>query len=229
MGIESVARCQCRRLSRDAHLRHLRLGGDRQACREDEVRCVLDVYFDQQRNPLPWDPRMSPVELDLSQTSSEFLASAANRLKRPRSTLPGAGVRVPLTDPQTGKELGWQDWHGNILGGWISAISYDKNIFSDYSMLTLSTSCTSPVRELWLTSGNLYKTDIPDSPRLKHRIILPDDWQQRVKQAMSASEQRSRPFYREQGEKALKALQTNPAQPVPFFPPVAPAQTGDKP
>ena len=85
-------------------------------------------------------------------------------------------------------------------------------------MLTLSASCTSPARELWLTTGNLYKTDIPDSPRLKHRIILPDDWQQRVKQAMAASEQRSRAFYREQGEKALKALQKNQPSQSPSFP-----------
>ncbi len=193
-------------------------GGDRQACREDEVRCVLDVYFDQQRNPLPWDPRMPPVELDLSQTSSEFLASAGNRLIRPRSTLPGAGVRVPLTDPQTGKELGWMYWDKSGSSGWIGIISYDKNIFNQISMITLSTSCYQAPGELWLTTEVLNRSEVPNSPQLKHRVILPDNWQQRVKQAMAASEQRSRAFYREQGEKALKALQkTQPSQP-PSFP-----------
>ena len=65
-------------------------GGDRQACREDEVRCVLDVYFDQQRNPLPWDPRMSPVGLDRRQTSLAFLTNSATPPVRPHTKLPGS-------------------------------------------------------------------------------------------------------------------------------------------
>jgi hypothetical protein len=204
-------------------------GGDRQACREDEVRCVLDVYFDQQRNPLPWDPRMSPVELDRRQTSLAFMTNLANPPVRPRTKLPGAGVREPLTDPQTGKELGWMYWDKSGSSGWTGIISYDKNIFSQISMITIGTSCYQAPGELWLTTEVLNRSEVPNSPQLKHRVILPENWQQQVKQAMAASEQRSRAFYREQGEKALKALQTNPAQPVPFFPPVAPAQTGDKP
>ena len=37
-------------------------GGNPKACRTDEVRCEMDMYFDQTRNPLPWDDRMNPVD-----------------------------------------------------------------------------------------------------------------------------------------------------------------------
>lgn len=59
-------------------------GGNPKACREDEVRCDMDVYFDHQRNPLPWDERMRPTDLDRSTSSLAFIGNIANPFVRPK-------------------------------------------------------------------------------------------------------------------------------------------------
>jgi len=49
-------------------------------------------------------------------------------------------------------------------------------------------------------------------------ISMPSSWQLRVKQALTDSDQRSKSFFKQQGEKALKALQAQPAVSKPVTP-----------
>ena len=194
-------------------------GGDPSACREDEVRCDMDVYFNHKKNPLPWDDRMHATEMDRSMTSQWFIGNVANPLARPQSPLIGGPIpRGPFTDPKSGKELGWQDWHGGSVGGWLGTRAYDREIFAGISLVTFGASCTSPALELWLASEGLSKRDVPGSQSLKQLVILPLTWQLRVKQALTDSDQRSKSFFRQQGEKALKALQAQPAVSKPAAP-----------
>ena len=120
-------------------------GGDPKACREDEVRCHMDVYFDHKRNPLPWDERMRPTDLDFDTTSQWFIGNVANRLMRPQTTLLGGPPlpRSPFTDPKTGKELGWQGGYyrkANDRGGsFVGVRAYDREIFHGISSQHFST------------------------------------------------------------------------------------------
>lgn len=190
-------------------------GGDPQACREDEVRCELDLYFDNQRNPLPWDERMNPSDQNYYRSSAWFLASPENRLARPRTSLLGGLPlpREPLTDPKTVKELGWQyftsidDRSGH---GWSAVVSYDRQIFTSTSLVTLGVLCGYPMAVLVITSdGSKTPFDAKD-PSVYKSIMLPKDWQARVANATKQSEQRSREFFKEQGEKALRGLKEVP-------------------
>lgn len=192
-------------------------GGDPKACREDEVRCDMDVYFDHQRNPLPWDERMRPTDLDRSTSSLAFIGNIANPFVRPKGSLIDT-YRSPFSDPKTGKELGWQDWHGSSVGGWLGTRAYDREMFAGISLIIFGASCTSPAQELWLTSEGLSKRDVPGSQFLKQHVILPATWQLRVKQALADSDQRSKSFFKKQGEKALKALQAQPVQNISVTP-----------
>jgi len=194
------------------HYKSCGWGGNPNACRNDEVRCYMDVYFDHKNNPLPWDERMPMIELHSSMTSRFFIGNSANRRVRFESSLPGGRYlpREPFTDPKSGKELGWQSWHGASVGGWIGIVSYDREIFQRLSIVTLGASCTSPAMELWLASAGLSKRDVPSSKSLSHLVILPPTWQARAKQALADSDERSKAFFKQQGEQALKALQTTP-------------------
>jgi hypothetical protein len=189
-------------------------GGNPQACREDEVRCEMDLYFDHQRNPLPWDERMKSSDQNYYRASAWFLASPANRFARPRTNLLGGPPlpREPFTDSQNGKELGWQDYmKGNSVGGWIGTLGYDRELFQGVSLVTLSAVCGQAPLELWLASSSIYRDDIDKSSALSKRIVLPERWRSRVEKDLQSSEQRSKAFYKEQGEKALKALKEAPA------------------
>ena len=64
--------------------------------------------------------------------------------------------------------------------------------------------------ELWLASAGLSNRDVPSSKSLSHLVILPPTWQARAKQALADSDERSKAFFKQQGEQALKALQATP-------------------
>ena len=183
-------------------------GGDPKACRTDEVTCYVDVYFDHQRNPLPWDERYPEVMADANKYSSHFIPAPprVSRLPRRADDISFAWYS-PLVDPKTGKGLGWQNFiKGATNGGWTALLSYDKQIFSGMSLLTLLTSCDTPYDELWLTSGHIYTKDIAVSPQLNRRVELPMSWQIRVQQAMQETSELSQAFFKREGEKAMKAL-----------------------
>lgn len=190
-------------------------GGDPQACREDEVRCEMDLYFDHQRNPLPWDERVNPSDQNHYRSSAWFLASPENRLARPRTSLLGGLPlpRDPLTDPKTSKELGWQyfaSMDGRGGHGWSAVVSYDRQIFASTSLVTLGVMCGYPMAVLVITSdGSKTPFDAKD-PSVYKSILLPKDWRARVANATKQSEQRNREFFKEQGEKALRELKEVP-------------------
>lgn len=190
-------------------------GGNPEACKEDEVRCVLDVYFDESKQSLPWDERMRVANIDESLTSANFLGSMANPRSRPKGSLI-ATYRTPFTDRQTGKELGWQS-AGSISIGWTGILNYDKEIFHGVSLVTLGIGCQ-VIKNLWLADQFVQEKDVSRSMSVKHIILLSGDWQAQVRNALAPYDQRNRAFYRKEGEKALKSLQQNSAMQVPVAP-----------
>jgi hypothetical protein len=187
-------------------------GGNPNACREDEVRCEMDMYFDHGRNPLPWDDRVRSVETDTYKTSVWFFGS--NVLARPKGSLI-ATYRHPFTDPKTGKELGWQT-AGSISIGWTGTRSYDREIFRGVSLVTLGVGCE-VVRAAWLAAEPLREKQL--SAGEAHRFIsLPVAWQTRVKKALYESDERSKAFFKQEGEKAMRELKEKPVQSIPITP-----------
>lgn len=189
-------------------------GGNPQACREEE-RCEMDLYFDHQRNPLPWDERMKSTDQNYYRASAWFLVSPANRFARPRTNLLGGLPlpRDPFTNPSTGKELGWQSFtstEGLSGHGWIAVVGYDRQIFTSTSLVTVGVMCGYPIAALVMASDRAMNPFNPKDPGVYKSILLPKDWQARVASATQESEQRNKAFYKEQGEKALKSLKETP-------------------
>jgi len=199
-------------------------GGHPDACKEDEVRCMLDVYFDHGKQSLPWDERMPSRKLDSYLLSSNFIAPGSylrTSLARPKTSFSFFTDHSPFTDPQTGKGLGWQGgyWHSkNEYGGsFVGLRAYDREIFVGISIAIFGTACNgkSVPQSLWLSNENLGYLDREKS---NHVVTLPADWQIRVREALTPYDQRNRAFYRKEGEKALKALQEKPVPQAPIIP-----------
>ena len=191
-------------------------GGNPEACRKDEVQCFVDMYFDHHKQPLPWDERMPSVRLDSYFLSSQFLRSVANPLMRRIRHKEDLTRSSPFVDVRTGKGLGWQKSGWTI--GWTRTTSYDREIFRGISLVTLSTDCYRPVAEFWLASKGLDPTEIPTSPALHHRVVLPLAWKVRVQELLQAYNQKASAFYRAEGMKAMKSLQDKPMPQVPILP-----------
>lgn len=186
-------------------------GGDPNACREDETRCELDLYFDHKRNPLPWDER-----LRISDSPSTFKTSAffvGGFPYRPHARNGSPLPRPPFTDPTTGFELAWQEYfQGNTVSGWMGIISYDKEVFRDMAMITLGANCNAPAQEIWLGHDLMYYQDIKSGTAIKKRIILPLAWQKRVVDTLRPYILKNNNFLKNQGIKAMKNI-NNPGQP----------------
>lgn len=181
-------------------------GGNPTACKEDETRCMMDVYFDQETQPLPWDPRMRIAEFDWDLTSAGFMYSSANRLSRPKADGKSPLARSPFTDPQTGKELGWQFWNGGW--GYLTARSYDREIFAGVSMVTFGSNCLKAAEELWLASEGLNKSAVATSKALRHLVMLPSSWQARVNEVLLSYDQRNRTHFKQVFEEMNKPAPT---------------------
>jgi hypothetical protein len=147
-------------------------GGNRNACKHDETVCRLDVYFDHRKHPLPWDARMRGTDFDWGNNSASFVASMASPVARPKGGI--HTQRDPFTDPQTGKELQWQ--YVSTGWGYAGIVSYDREIFTGLSMMTVGADCSSPTQQLWLASQGLNMKDVPGHPALKHLVYTPASW-----------------------------------------------------
>jgi hypothetical protein len=183
-------------------------GGSPKACNTNEMRCELDVYFDHQRHPLPWDERYPEVLPDRYRSSARFIPGGSRQSRLPKhQNYVGMANFSPFIDLKSGKGLGWQHFKkGSTGGGWTSLASYDREFFEEMSLITFNTGCAGPMDELWLTSGYLHARDVPGNPQLKRRVELPVSWQTRVQQAMQENNERSQAFFKREGEKAMKAL-----------------------
>ncbi len=172
--------------------------GKPNACRASS-NCLIDVYFHQKRNPVPWDNSLRWTDLDIRTTSAFVLSSL-----RPvdRKELDHSGIRSPFTDPESGDELLW--WRVGIPG--VSAIggsafirAYDRSIFSNYGLLVATISCDE-ITGLELSADSPFRR-----PRkILRTITFPKSWRDRIRPMIQKIDESERAFFTEK----LKELQS---------------------
>jgi hypothetical protein len=179
-------------------------GGDPKACSE-QVSCEMDLYFDHKRNPLPWDERRPERYSGHYKTSVNFLSDGKPSLYYERLKTPARkddhifAKSSPFVDPKTGKGLWWQ-------GQLMSLTSYDREIFSGVSLLTMFVAGCEGVEKIYLTSEN----DPYQETKAYMQARFPESWRVGVKQATKESKDRAAAFFKQEGEKAMKALRESP-------------------
>jgi hypothetical protein len=151
-------------------------GGNPNACREDEMRCVMDVYFDNVKQPLPWDDKVRVTDLDVMATSVKFLPK---QISRPLS---GGVKRNPFSEPGTGNDLRWFVKFMGFEGGNEGVIAaYDRSIFEGISFLKVSPSCGESIYMQLQTHGF-----DKEKAAVYHKVTFPTSWRQRTKKVIQA-------------------------------------------
>lgn len=187
-------------------------GGKESNCRKIED-CVLDLYFDESKTPLPWATDLKSQWLPRS--SSMSWLRPQDPKERPHGVLaqdPPPGVKrnqtlhgqvIPFADPISKTEA---IFSSNITtnsakmddASWAHAIlGYTKDFYKSLSVVSLQTICYPTSR----SNINIYLdakvSGIYEAPIAKfNRIALPEGFVRRINEALKANSDRNAAFYR---------------------------------
>lgn len=166
-------------------------GGKRSACRAS-YECVINVYFHQKRNPMPWDDSVRWTDFDYRATSV-WVLSTLQPLDRKESE--SSDRKSPFTDPASGKSLLW--WLVGIpgvspIGGTAHLLAYDRSVFNNYSVILQEIPC-------YEISGLELSADWPfkKSRNIYQLITFPKNWRDRIRPLAKEITDRDRVFFRE--------------------------------
>lgn len=187
-------------------------GRDPNACSSNEVLCEMDLYFDHKRNPLPWDERFPEIWVSRYAYSVNFIPAPVRELRLPKRASDHYLARYsPFVDPNSGKGLWWQGgyWNSNEDRGgiYMSVTSYDREIFTSVSLVVMAGGCGQPADAVWLTGDN---AGYREKNTAFKQISLPQSWRVRAQGATKESSERAAAFFKQEGEKAMKALRESP-------------------
>lgn len=205
-------------------------GGDPKACRQ-VTECKIDLYFDHQRNPLPWDPTRAERYTDHFNSSVWFLANfprveaidhpnypvSRRNLRVPARPMDGfSAAGSPFIDPQSGKGLSIQyfsDLGARSGWGYRFFTGYDKEVFPRIALVTMLDPGCEGLVAAYVLANDLVRPPVnPKDKAIVHAVLLPASWRERVTQTAKEHQERQVAFFQREGEKAIKALQDKKAQ-----------------
>jgi hypothetical protein len=194
------------RVERDGAEEDCGWGGDRKACKP-VVQCVLELYFDRQLHPLPWDMKRMVADFDWQRVSTAyhllpalgFRAAENGNTSRGDQTSPNypdVGARQPFTDPDTNSELFWAS--PNSLG-YLRVHAYDREIHGRYAFVRLDFGCHRGLVEAKPLVLHLQLKDLATRKPIKvvTEIYIPASWNLRTLQHAEQEQKRSEDFYRQ--------------------------------
>lgn len=215
----------------DASYQECGYGGKADACRKVE-ECVLDLYFDEAKTPLPWatDIQMQWYPKNSSMT---WLRPLDVRKERPHGTMvvePPQGIIrnkgrnsafIPFADPVSKVEAAFvtnasidRGPPDDVSGG-MFLLGYMRDFYRGLSVVSLQFGCTSPARrvvDIWLNSirnGNFE----PPVARF-NKVTLPAGFVRRIDEHMKAQRERNAAFYRSLFAPPLGTKSAQPNPPV---------------
>ena len=89
----------------------------------------------------------------------------------------------------------------------MSVTSYDREIFTGVSLVVMGGGCGQPADAVWLTGDN---AGYREKNTAFKQISLPQSWRVRAQHATKESSERAAAFFKQEGEKAMKALRESP-------------------
>ena len=188
-------------------------GGKADACRKVE-ECLLDLYFDESRDPLPWATEIKSQWRPWY--SSIVWLRPLTREERPNGILalePPPGVIrnrsqhsafIPFADPVSKVEAIFTSNRGDsrasendVAGGSWPLIGYMRNFYQNLSVVNLQFGCIATQRKginvrLEAKEGGPYE---PPLARF-NRIYLPPAFVQRINERLKLQSDRNADFYR---------------------------------
>lgn len=197
----------------DTSFQECGFGGKADACRKVE-ECLLDLYFDENKHPLPWatDIRM---QWKPSYASMIWLRPIDVRAERPHGMVavePTPGIIrnmgrkstfIPFADPVSKVEAIFTtnaktDQGGeDAVSGSLHLMGYMRDFYRGLSVVSLQFGCTTAARpavniRLNAVRDGAYQTPVAEF----NRILLPQGFVSRMNTQMKAQSDRNAIFYR---------------------------------
>ncbi len=198
----------------DSSYQQCGFGGRADACRKIE-ECVLDLYFDETRNPLPWATDIK-MQWYPSISSMIWLRPLDVRAERPHGTLaiePPPGIIrnkgrnsafIPFADPDSRVEASfvtntyhYDNGRPEQLSGGMYLMGYMRDFYRDLSVVSLQFGCMETSRkvvDIWLNSmrGGVFEPPVAKF----NKVSLPPGFVQRINERIKVQGDRNAVFYR---------------------------------
>lgn len=208
-GVQGIAAAAFR--IEDASYQECGFGGRENACRKVE-QCLIDLYFDESKTPLPWASEIQSQWLPWY-SSMRWLRPLDSKDKRygmsSPDTPPGVIRNETLTSPivafadpvskrqaiftTNARTAGGGD---EEISGSMAVIGYTRNFYRNLSVVNLQFGCTGPHRE----TVNLRldaKRDVFDQPIARfNRVVLSKGFVSRIQEARKLQDEKNVVFYR---------------------------------
>jgi len=187
-------------------------GGNKNAC-SPVRRCVLELYFDRTVQKLPWREGSPVVDFDTSDGFSSSIKHGQLWTFDPVTQSSGRKLsifsgRTPFTDPETGKDLFWDDAASprfqvhpasDFIPGGYQVMAYDKEIHGRYSYLKLNHGCGGHPKAQGVTLQIVSKLDMRKESKDRQpllRIFLPAGWSARAGEVVKQDREQEHNFYK---------------------------------
>lgn len=194
----------------DSSFQDCGFGGRADACRKVE-QCLIDLYFDESKTPLPWASEIKTQWLPWY--SSMRWLRPLDPKERPHGTLaidPPSGVIrnetlhgqvVPFADPVTWREAIFTSNRSasgddEAVSGAMGIIGYTRDFYKTLSVVSLQFGCGGSLRKRVNIRLDA-KRDVFDEPIARfNRIVLPEGFVQRIKDLQKEQSDKDAIFYR---------------------------------
>lgn len=208
-GVQGIAAAAFR--IEDTSFQQCGFGGRADACRKVE-ECLLDLYFDESKTPLPWATNIKS-QWQPAYASMRWLRPLDPK-ERPHGTLavepaPGVirnetlhGQMVPFADPVSKREAiftsnTWASGDEEDVSGSMATIGYTRNFYRTLSVVNLQFGCSQFVRKQVNIRLDSKKSGAYEPPIARfNRIVLPEGFVQRIKDLQKAQSDKNAIFYR---------------------------------
>jgi hypothetical protein len=182
-------------------------GGRVDACRKVE-QCLIDLYFDESKTPLPWATEIKSQWLPWY-SSMRWLRTdrpnPAHRAEVPVGVIPNEtlkGALVPFADPVSKREAIFTSntrVSGNVeaIDGSMAVIGYTRDFYKTLSVVNLQFGCGSFVRKQVNIRLDAKKSGAFEAPLARfNRVVLPQDFVHRIQELQKAQSDKNAIFYR---------------------------------
>lgn len=182
-------------------------GGKTENCKKVE-QCLLDLYFDESKTPLPWATDKKSDWLPWY-SSMRWLRTGKRgwlyEQEAPSDVIRNEALRFPLVafaDPNSKREAIFTSNVGSDRGGEeeitgaLGVIGYSRQVFKNLTVVNLRLGCT--INQPKTVNIRLdAKKDVYGSPIARfNRLRLPEGFVQRIKEQLKIQGEHDRAFYR---------------------------------
>jgi hypothetical protein len=203
-------------------------GGKADACRKVE-ECVLDLYFDETKNPLPWATDIQ-MQWYPKNSSMRWLRPLDVRKERPHGTMaveppPGIirnkgknSIFIPFADPVSKVEATFTSNTFDATAGpetpsnGMFLLGYMRDFYRNLSVVSLQLGCGTFSRSTINVRLDSRRSGDYEPPVARfNRVLLPERFVQRIKDTQKVQRDRNAAFYRSLFAPPLgtKGTQTN--------------------